>query len=318
MQSASAQSLLASDTIGKLRQDLQVAALDPFRAVPLRLEGKDTFLAGSDLSLLETRHTPLWLQRPQPRDWTQATGPAPGVFPTIANEAFLQRFGKSVGDTLSIPTPAGVRSLKIVGLQADYGNERGQLLIDQHLLQTWLSDRRATNLSIYLQPGVDPEAWVARIKAAYPALNVRAQAELRHLVLRIFEETFAVTHALKLIALGVAAMGLALAQITLLREDLETRRTLRALGLDGAALARSVVWEGLGLGLTALAAGYLGGALLGCLLIEVINYQSFGWTLRYAIPLGEWAILGGLVTASGACVSWLVGRHASKLPIEEP
>ena len=56
---------------------------------------------------------------------------------------------------------------------------------------------------------------------------------------------------------------------------------------------------------------------LGWLLIHVINKQSFGWTLGFALPWGQLAALGLLVTLAGAAVSYGVGRWGANLPADQ-
>jgi putative ABC transport system permease protein len=59
----------------------------------------------------------------------------------------------------------------------------------------------------------------------------------------------------------------------------------------------------------------LSGAL-GWLLIYVINKQSFGWTLGFALPWGQLAALAFAVIATGALVSYGVGRWGAELPAD--
>ena len=64
----------------------------------------------------------------------------------------------------------------------------------------------------------------------------------------------------------------------------------------------------------------LGGLLLsgalGWLLIYVINKQSFGWTLAYALPWGQLTALAGIVLATGWAVSYAVGLWGADLPAD--
>jgi putative ABC transport system permease protein len=55
---------------------------------------------------------------------------------------------------------------------------------------------------------------------------------------------------------------------------------------------------------------------LGWLLIHVINKQSFGWTLGFALPWGQLAALGATVFATGGGVSYLVGLRGADLPAD--
>ena len=53
----------------------------------------------------------------------------------LASESFAARFRVGRGDTLRVPTPAGPQMLTLAGIYADYGNERGSLLVERtHLV----------------------------------------------------------------------------------------------------------------------------------------------------------------------------------------
>ena len=55
---------------------------------------------------------------------------------------------------------------------------------------------------------------------------------------------------------------------------------------------------------------------LGWLLIYVVNKQSFGWTLGFSIPWAQLGALALIVVATGAGVSWVVGRWGASLPAD--
>jgi putative ABC transport system permease protein len=61
--------------------------------------------------------------------------------------------------------------------------------------------------------------------------------------------------------------------------------------------------------------GMVGGVLLSVLLIEVINKQSFGWTIQFTFP--GWLFLEavGLALATALAAGYLPARWAAKQPI---
>jgi putative ABC transport system permease protein len=66
----------------------------------------------------------------------------------------------------------------------------------------------------------------------------------------------------------------------------------------------------------AVAGGLLLSLALGWLLIHVINKQSFGWTLGFALPWGQLAALGVTVIVTGGGVSYAVGHWGANLPAD--
>ena len=60
--------------------------------------------------------------------------------------------------------------------------------------------------------------------------------------------------------------------------------------------------------------GFALGLLIGWLLIDVINVQSFGWTLLWKVPVGHLVVLGASLTIVGfacgaAAGAWWFRKH---------
>jgi len=128
---------------------------------------------------------------------------------------------------------------------------------------------------------------------------VTPTGSLRREALRIFDRTFAVTEALRLLAILVAFVGVWSALMALQTERTRELATLVALGLTPARLWALTLLE---TGFMGLAAGLLSlptGALLAAILVDVINVRSFGWTMRLALDPRIFAeALGLSVTAA--------------------
>ncbi|MCC5838740.1 MAG: ABC transporter permease [Opitutales bacterium] len=308
-QSAGAQNRLRAETIAAIAERPEVRAADPLRFEAIRIGGLETFLAASDLRLLGVEQNLLW------HTPLRAAAAIPDDVDTwaIASESFMRRFNQRAGSIVEVPTPSGHKRVYIRGIQADYGNERGSLLIDRTVFSMWWGDADATNLSLFLHDSTDRDAFLRDLRAAFPALAIRDNRELGTVILSTFRQTFAVTHALQLIALGVALAGLVLALVTLLREGGGYLATLRSLGFRRADIAQCTLWEGLVLALTGLCAGLILSFALGTLLIYGINRPSFGWTLQFAIPLTPLALFALLLLATAALAARLTGNWGARL-----
>ncbi|MCC5790103.1 MAG: FtsX-like permease family protein [Opitutales bacterium] len=301
-QGAESDHLISSERWRTLAEKSAVVAADPFRSTRIQIEGTTTFLTGSDLTLLHEWQTPLWIERPLGEvSWLERT--SAGWVPAIVNEAFAERFRVGVGDVLEFPTQKGLQSVVIKGVQADYGNEQGALLVDRTWLFQWLGDESLTNLTLFLREGEDPgilgENWAMK----FPGLAFRSNKALRETAKGIFRQTFGITHALKFIALLVALLGLALTLVAIFREAVQELRILRNLGLTSREIASNAAIEGTGITFVGLAGGLLFSFGLGWLLIEVINKQSFGWTLLWAVPVWEMVMFSVGLLLAGILVS---------------
>ncbi len=290
-----------------------VAASSRLVAYPVRINDLDTLLSGTDLAALGDRSQIPWVDRPR----TDAVfDPARNATLALVSEAFTERFGLARDAEVTVPTPTGPRRVRIAGVFADYGNERGSILLERAHVREWFADDHVTNLSLWLRDGADADTVRADLLATYPGLSVFTNAALRDEVLRIFRQTFAITYALEIIGVLVAVIGLALTLTSVLLDRRDELTTLRALGFSRRELARSTAIEGATVAGAAVGGGTILSLALGWLLIHVINQQSFGWTLTFALPWAQLAALGAVVILTGAAVSWWVGRWAADLPAD--
>lgn len=312
-QSASSQNRMAPATWRGLVDHPGVDAASVLSIYPLELDGTSTTLTGTDLSLMRERADRSWVQAPSNPDLTD---PTRNGSLALVSESFAERFRKHRGDTLRIPTPTGSRELTIEGVYADYGNERGSILVDRVHLTEWFNDDHAANVSLYLRPGIDMDALRSELMKSHPGLSIYTNASLRSEILRIFRQTFSITYALEVIGVAVAVIGLALTQVSVLLDRRDELTTLRALGFTRGEIARVAAIEGSVVAACGVIGGLLVSLALGWLLIHVINKQSFGWTLGFALPWGQLAALAVTVMTTGAAVSYLVGRWGANLPAD--
>ena len=305
-QSADSDHLIRRETWEELVSREEVRAADPFRSIRITLRDKITYLTGAHLDLVDREQNFLWLVAPdQSTEWYSSEE---RVVPGIINEAFAERFGTGVGQVIEVPTPMGTQSVRVVAMQADYGNEQGALLVDRRYLREWVDDDFLTNLTIFLHDGVDADGLIAQWQEEFPGLAIRSNRALRETALGIFRQTFAITHSLKVIAVLVALIGLALTLVAILRESIGEWRVLRHLGMSRRELSLQHALEGGGIAAAGAFGGLVFSFVLGWLLVFVINKQSFGWTLLWQVPIGELILLVGLVMASGILVSYFVSR----------
>ncbi|MBC8011226.1 MAG: ABC transporter permease, partial [Burkholderiales bacterium] len=312
-QSATADNRLAPSTWRALATHPAVAKAAVFTAYPLVLDGKPTTLGGGDLADQSGRDGFMWIGPPPS---PEALDPARNADVALVSESFSERFRIRRGDTLIVPTPAGPRTLRVAALFADFGNERGTVLVDRVHTVRWFGDDHATSLALDLVPGAVAETVRADLLAAHPGVSIFTNSSLRAEVLRIFRQTFSITYALQVIGLFVAVTGLALSLVSVLLDRRDELTTLRALGFRRREIALSTAIEGGVLALCATTVGIVLSFGLGWVLIHVINKQSFGWTLAFAVPAGQLAALAVLVIGTGIIVSHFVGRWGANLPAD--
>jgi putative ABC transport system permease protein len=293
-----------------------VSAVDPYREITVELQDKPSALVSRDLRLHAQKSRYLFLHGDSGAI-LQRTASEKAV---IVSEALARSVGLRDGEALRLKTPVGERTFTVMGVFYDYATDGGKVVMDRELYRELWSDNTATVLAVYLQDHADPEIVrqriVERVAQEGQFLTI-SNAELRAEILAIFDRTFAVTYALELTAVLIGLLGII---NTLLISMLEQRRelaTLRAIGASARQIARLVLWESAYLGLIGAALGTVGGMALAVLLIEVVNKQSFGWTIQLSLSGGLLLQAAGLAVAVSLLAAYWPARSAARQPIAE-
>ena len=147
-------------------------------------------------------------------------------------------------------------------------------------------DDGLTALALRLHEGIDVDLTAEELQnelSDIQRLNIRPNQVLKEEVFEVFDRTFAITNAMRLMATFVAFIGVLTTALVLQLEKQREMGILRALGLTGRQLWHLVMMEsgliGLVSGILAMPTGYI----LARILIDVINRRSFGWTLQMDI-----------------------------------
>jgi len=198
-------------------------------------------------------------------------------------EPFARRHGLGVGDTVRLRTEEGVESFAVAGVAYDYSSGQGHVLMSHAVYRRLWRDDRVSSVALLLEPGIDADAFAARVADEYGTrYNIVAQSNrgLRRAVFEVFDRAFTIASALQLLAIVVAFMGVLTALMALQLERSRELATLRALGLTRGQMAAMSLLE---TGLMGTVAGLLSlpaGLALAVVLIRVINRRSFGWSLQ--------------------------------------
>jgi putative ABC transport system permease protein len=131
-------------------------------------------------------------------------------------------------------------------------------------------------------------AEVFRCCAREHPIEMIGGVELKREILEVFDQTFAVTTVLLLIALLVAGLGITTTLTVLVLERIRHLNTLAAIGAGSGQIRSMIFWEAVFMVITGEAVGLVCGFLMAHLLIDVINLQSFGWTFLYVV---DWEAL---------------------------
>jgi putative ABC transport system permease protein len=211
---------------------------------------------------------------------------------------------------ITLPTAGGPRDFPVLAVFYDYSSDQGSVFIDDDLYRELWRDDRVSAIGLFVEPGGSADALAAALQDAFagrPDVLVQSNEALRRGSLEIFDRTFAITSALRLLAVIVAFIGVLSALLSLQLERARELGTLRATGMTRRQLWGLTLLEtglmGLTAGLLALPVGYA----LAWILVYVINVRSFGWTLT--MDLRPEYFLQALLVAVGAAL--LAGIYPS-------
>ena len=229
----------------------------------------------------------------------------------LANEQLARRSSLRIGDEVSL---ADGRKVAIAGIFSDYGNPKGQLIIGNHLLDELYPDASRLRYAVRVAPQKAPQL-AADLHAAFglPDGSVIDQATVKAFSLRIFERTFAVTAALNVLTLGVAALAIFASLLTLARMRLSQLAPAWAMGLTLRSLASLEVLRSVAVAVFTFAAAIPVGLALAWLLLAVINVEAFGWRLPMHVFPIEWLRLLVLAVMSAILAALLPALQLTRL-----
>lgn len=235
----------------------------------------------------------------------------------LVTAPFAMRHGLGLGDELRFATDRGERAATIVGVVKDYSSDQGTVLMALGSWRAWYDDRGISAFSAFAAPDVTPDELVARLRAASGGheLWISSNRDLRRESLAVFDRTFAVTDAIRLLSGGVAFLGVLSALLALALERAREIALLRMHGCTPAQAAGLIAGQA---AITGIAAGVLAiplGAMLAAMLTQVINRRSFGWSFDLRIDPAEAAVTVALALgASLLAAVWPCWRAFRQTP----
>lgn len=234
----------------------------------------------------------------------------------IVSEALLLKENFTTPpQSITLETPQGPRTFAVIAVFYDYSSDQGTVILDNDLYLALWGDDTIASLAAFVPVGVSVEDQVQALQTQFQGRSdvvIQSNQALRQVSLDIFDRTFAITQALRLLAVIVAFIGVLSALLSLQLERTREIGILRANGMTPQQLWSMTLLEtglmGAVAGLIAMPLGYV----LAWILIYVINVRSFGWTLQMQLTPGYFwqaamvAIAAALL--AGLYPAWSRGR----------
>ncbi len=220
----------------------------------------------------------------------------------MLSEPLKNRLGLAVGDRLELVSSQGLISFPIIAVFNDYASNQGHALMAKPVYEQNWGEMGVTAISYHLTPTTLPSAAVNELSllaSGYDQkLLIRDNQTLRSDVIQVFDQTFAVTNALRLIATVVSIIGILSAVVLIMIDRKKDIGLLKALGIRRSDLRKLVFTQTSVMGLFAGLFAVPTGIVISLILIYVINLRSFGWTIQLNIQW--WYLLQGILISLAA------------------
>ncbi len=225
----------------------------------------------------------------------------------LLNEQTWRRLDLPMGSLIDF---GGGPALPLVGVYTDYGNPNAQAIIGLDVLTSRYGDAIARlRYGVRIDPAqADALASALLRRFDLPANGVIDQASVKRFSLSVFERTFAVTAALNVLTLSVAAFAMFASLTTLAAMRLPQLAPVWALGLTRTQLARLELVRAVVLALLTWLVALPTGLMLAWALLNVVNVEAFGWQLPMYLFPADWVRLAALATLAAVIAAALPAR----------
>lgn len=242
------------------------------------------------------------------RPW-EALAAGEGV---MINEQLARREAVAVGDRLQLTLGDQPKALPVLGIYPDYGRPVGEVLLNRETLPDTF-DIGFESLSVTpAEPGITSVTNALENLWGVQAVSVRDNGTVRELATGVFDQTFALTRAMTLLTLILAASALLMMGWVFFSTRAWYFRLLVVWGLPQKQVAMQLLRLALLLtgGIAVLALPL--GVWLTWVLVHRINPLAFGWSLPMAVYPAFWLKLGILSLAIGLSIAVLMRRQLGK------
>jgi len=230
------------------------------------------------------------------------------------SEALADESGWRLGQQVSLPLAGAQRQFRIAGIWRDYARQSGALMMDLATYRQMTGDERANDAAITLAPGAPAGRVSQDLLALAPpgSLDVTLVGEIRKFSLRIFDRTFAITYLLEAVAIFIGLSSVAASFAALAAARRKEFGMLRHLGVSRGQIAWMLAFEGASVAGTGVLTGLAAGACIGLVLIEIVNRQSFHWSMDLHIPWQPLSLFALAMVLLAGLAAVLAGRQAMR------
>jgi putative ABC transport system permease protein len=232
--------------------------------------------------------------------------------PAWVSEAIVDIYGARIGGAIDLPIAGAARAFVVAGVWRDYARQFGAIVVDVADYQHLAGEAPRTEAALWLAPGANAAELIAELQPRLQAKSAEfaSAGEIRAISLRIFDRSFAVTYVLEIAAVVIGLTGIAATFSAQAIVRMREFGMLRHLGVTRGQILSLLAIEGLLVTGLAIVIGLAVGLAIAWILVDVVNPQSFHWTMDFRVPV---LLVAGLIAAllgSAALTALAAGRRA--------
>jgi len=240
-----------------------------------------------------------------------ATAVAPGMTPIWISEAVADLYAVQPGNRLQLPVRGKSLAVQVAGIWRDYATQHGSIVMTLDDYRRLTGDQQVNNAALWLAGDAAGVQAALRSRLSHgERLEFAMPGDIRKMSLQIFDRSFAVTYLLEAVAVLVGLLGIGVSFGGQALARLREFGMLRHIGYRQRDIDRLLAVEGALLAGIGVLAGLAVGWLISRILIDVVNPQSFHWTMQTHIPWPTLLMVSALLIALSAGTAVIAGRRA--------
>lgn len=240
--------------------------------------------------------------------------PSAGEKPAWVSEAMADLFALGAGDRIVLPLGGNPVAFRVAGVWRDYARQQGAVAIELADYRAATGDLVANDVGVFLAADTSFDTVAAAVRDILGENTVRiaSPGEIRARSLAIFDRTFLVTYAMEAVAVLIGLFGVSTSFAVLAIARRKEFGMLRHLGMTRREVGRLITLEGVLTAAAGTALGLLAGTAVAFVLIEVVNRQSFHWSMDLHVPFGGLLAFAAIVIALAGLAARVSGYQAMR------
>jgi putative ABC transport system permease protein len=304
---------MSEEVVEMVRSFPEVAGVDKFRALQLKLFGKKVIAGFADIEVKRKYSVKRYFDR----EYDEILKEMESNEKVAGISDYLSiKYGLKKNDFIELDTHGGKEGFRINDISSSYPTTSGYIYIDRKWLKKFWGLDDTTQFSVYVKDGVDIDKFIHKLKERllpFYSLEIMNNQELRQKIMGIFNKSFAITYAIELISIIVSLIGVINTLLALVFERKREISIIRYLGGSWKQIQNTLIFSAGIVGITGIFLGTILGPLISAIFIHVVNKISFGWEIHFQIPFFYLSVITLILFLTTLFAGFLPSKVARKI-----